>query len=81
MRGASVDAQLAITDAWLRLAPPKDIYNWLELGYFLPGALLFVTIAASRNARLPPPVDEDTGREWSAADKDEFRRLLDQQRR
>jgi hypothetical protein len=76
LTGVVVGVQLFIhpSDPWLR--------DWAYLlGYFLPGPLLFVAIAATRNRRLPL-VDEDAGpREWSAADQEEFKRLPDRQRR
>jgi hypothetical protein len=58
--------------------PSSRIFYWL--GYFLPAPLLFIAIAATRNSRLPR-VDEDEGREWSGADEEQFKRLLDKQRR
>jgi hypothetical protein len=53
------------------------------MAYWLSGAVLFVAIAAIRNARLPrvPRVDEDVDHAWSDTEREQFKRLLDQQKR
>jgi hypothetical protein len=43
----------------------------------LAGPLLFVAIAAIRNARLPPVEDDDVNREWTEAEREQFKCLID----
>jgi hypothetical protein len=49
---------------------------WAAYLGFLP--LLFVVCAAIHNTRLPK--QDDSTREWTDADKEEFKRVMDRQR-
>jgi hypothetical protein len=51
------------------------------IGYFGGATIVFVAFAAIRNAIRAPGVEEDDStREWTNADKEEFKRLMDGQR-
>jgi hypothetical protein len=59
--------------------------NFSTAGYYLLSqAVLLVADFArlrGRGVRVTEAAEEDQGREWSAADQEEFKRLLDKQRR